>query len=97
MRSTDAVRYASRRNFRGSAESRRFLGLPINSFAWLVLGLGIVLLAFGIVVLRKDGALAVGILAVLGLGMVVVPLAFSIPQKAGDAVKLRELGVAPRG
>jgi disulfide bond formation protein DsbB len=69
-----------------------FLGLPISSFAWLLLGLGVLLVVLGVAALRSAGGVALGALAVVGLGMLVVPFIFSIPSKASDAAKLRDLG-----
>jgi hypothetical protein len=69
-----------------------FLGLPISSFAWLILGLGVILVVLGFITLRSTGGASLGALAVIGLGMLIVPFIFSIPSKANDAVKLRSLG-----
>lgn len=77
-----------------SVDSLPGLGLPITAIPWLLLGLGAVLLVVGALMLARTagGVLPVAALLVLGLGMVIVPFAFSLPSKADDASNIAAVG-----
>jgi hypothetical protein len=70
------------------------LGLPITAIPWLLIGLGAVLVGIAALALARPaaGVLAPAALLVIGLGMVVVPFAFSLPSKADDAANIATLG-----
>jgi hypothetical protein len=77
-----------------SVDSLPGLGLPITAIPWLLIGLGAVLLAVGALVLTRPagGMLPLAAVLVLGLGMVAVPFAFSLPSKADDASNIAAVG-----
>jgi hypothetical protein len=75
-----------------SVDSLPALGLPITAIPWLLIGLGVALLAVGAAGLLAPGPLpGVAALAV-GAAMVAVPFAFSLPSKATDARHIAALG-----
>jgi hypothetical protein len=77
-----------------SVDSLPGLGLPITAIPWLLIGLGAVLLVVGTLVLARPaaGVLVLAAVLVLGLGMVIVPFAFSLPSKADDASNIAAVG-----
>jgi hypothetical protein len=77
-----------------SVDSLPGLGLPITAIPWLLIGLGAVLLVVGALMFARParGVLPLAAVLVLGLGMVVVPFAFSLPGKADDASNIAAVG-----
>jgi hypothetical protein len=77
-----------------SVDSLPALGLPITAIPWLLIGLGAVLLVIGALTLARaiGGVLLPAAALVLGLGMVIIPFAFSLPSKADDASNIAALG-----
>jgi hypothetical protein len=73
-------------------DSLPFFGLPLTTIPWILLALGIVLIGLGGVILRTSGPPSLVAAAVLGLAMLVVPLALSYPRKASDAAKVVAVG-----
>ena len=59
--------------------------LSLTTTPWLLLGAGVLLLGVGLVALRIPGRAPVGAIAVIGVGLIVVPLAWSLPGKTDDA------------
>jgi hypothetical protein len=68
------------------------LGLPITAIPWLLLGVGVLLVATGALALSTARALPLIALLVIGAAMVVVAFAFSLPSKADDAGRIAALG-----
>jgi hypothetical protein len=68
------------------------LGLPITSVPWLLIGLGLLLIALALGALRIAGPLPLVAVLAVGVGMIVVPLVISLPGKADDAHDLATLG-----
>jgi hypothetical protein len=73
-------------------DSLPFLGLPISSVPWILLGLGIGVAGLGVLVVARPTRAGAALVAVAGLGLVVVPLAVSAPDKADAAVNLDRAG-----
>src|SRR3954454_18509933 len=73
-------------------DSLPFLGLPISSVPWLLLGLGVGVAGLGAVVLARPSRAGAALVAIAGLGLVAVPLAGNAPDKAEAAVKLDRAG-----
>lgn len=69
-----------------------FLGLPISAVPWILLGLGIAVAGLGAVVLARPTRGGAALVAVVGLGLVAVPLAVDLPGRADAAVRLDHLG-----
>ena len=67
-------------------------GLPLTATPWILVGAGILLIALGLVALRRPGARSVWLILVAGVGLVVVPLALSIPHKADAANHVDKVG-----
>src|SRR4051794_40199151 len=66
--------------------SAPFLGLPISSVPWLLLGIGIVVAGLGVVVLVWPTRAGAALVAVAGLALIGVPLAVDGFGKADAAV-----------
>jgi hypothetical protein len=77
-----------------SVDSLPGLGLPLTAIPWLLIGVGAVFLAVGVLLLARPagGVLPLAAVLVLGLGMVIVPFAFSLPSKADDAGNIAAVG-----
>jgi hypothetical protein len=73
-------------------DSLPFLGLPISSVPWLLLGLGLGVAGLGAFVLVRPSRAGVALVAVAGLGLAAVPLAINAPDKANAAVNLDRAG-----
>jgi hypothetical protein len=71
-----------------------FLGLPLTAIPWILIALGLVLigLAGWIVRVRVRGRGPLAAAAVLGLAMLVIPLALASPRKASDAQRVQTVG-----
>jgi hypothetical protein len=67
-------------------------GLPLESIPWLLLGLGVALIALGVLALVRPGLWATAAIGAVGLAMVVLSLALSLPQKADAAVHVNKVG-----
>jgi hypothetical protein len=75
-----------------SVDSLPGLGLPITAIPWLLIGLGIALVASGAMLWVRPGAAPVAVVLALGVGMIAVPFALSLPSKADDARRIAALG-----
>jgi hypothetical protein len=73
-------------------DSLPFLGLPISSVPWLLLGLGLGVAGLGAFVLVRPSRAGVALVAIAGLGLAAVPLAVGAPDKAQAAVNLDRAG-----
>jgi hypothetical protein len=73
-------------------DSLPFLGLPVSSIPWLLLGVGLGVSALGLVVVALPSVARGAVVAIVGLGLIVVPLALSIPSKADAGVQLQRAG-----
>jgi hypothetical protein len=73
-------------------DSLPFLGLPVSSVPWILLGVGIAIAALGVAVLVRPSRAGAALVSVIGLGLIVVPLALSVPSKADAAVRLQQAG-----
>jgi hypothetical protein len=67
-----------------------FLGL--GSAPWLFLGIGSLLIAIGLWALLRPSLVPILALTIVGLGLVVAPLAVGIPGKVDAAVRVTKLG-----
>jgi hypothetical protein len=67
-------------------------GLPLKSIPWLLVGLGGALIAIGAVALVRPGIWTSAAIAAVGVAMIAVPLALSLPQKADAAVHVNKVG-----
>jgi hypothetical protein len=73
-------------------------GVSLRLVPWLLLGVGLALLAAGIAIWRRPGRWAPAVLLLAGLAMVVVPLAISLPSKTEQTariVDLAKVGLSP--
>jgi hypothetical protein len=73
--------------------------LPLTSVPWLLLGLGLALVAAGIAAWRVPARLTPALVLAAGLGMIVVPFAISLPSKAsqtGRVVKVVTVALSPQ-
>jgi hypothetical protein len=66
--------------------------LPLTSVPWLMLGLGLVLVAFGFAAWRLPGRLTTALVLASGIGMIVVPFAASLPSKVDDTARIIHVG-----
>jgi hypothetical protein len=66
--------------------------LPLSSAPWLFLGIGALLLAVGAFALVTPGTVATFALLIVGLGVVVAPLAVGIPSTVDAAVRVTKIG-----
>ncbi len=66
--------------------------LPLSSAPWLFIGIGVLLIAVGAAALLRPTRLASAALAIVGIGIVVAPLAIAIPRKVDAAVRVTKLG-----
>jgi hypothetical protein len=73
-------------------DSLPFLGLPISSVPWILLGLGVGVAGLGAFVLARPSRAGVALIAAAGLGLAAVPLAMDAPGKADAAVNLDRAG-----
>ncbi|MGZ4384793.1 MAG: hypothetical protein ACXVY3_09350, partial [Gaiellaceae bacterium] len=67
-------------------------GLPLTSIPWLLVALGVALIALGVAALLLPGALTAGAIAVAGLAIVAIALALSLPAKANAAAHVDKVG-----
>jgi translation initiation factor 1 len=75
-----------------SVDSLPFLGLPLTTVSWILVAIGAALIGLGGVIWRTRSRVPVMFAAVLGLAMIVLPLALSYPRKASDATKVAAVG-----
>jgi uncharacterized membrane protein YphA (DoxX/SURF4 family) len=75
-----------------TVDSIPFLGLPISSVPWLLLGIGVVVAGLGVAVLAWPTFAAAGLVAVAGLALIVVPIAVSANAKVNAADHLDKAG-----
>jgi hypothetical protein len=75
-----------------SVDSLPFLGLPLTTVPWILLAIGAAPIGLGVVIWRTRSRVPVMFAAVLGLAMIVLPLALSYPRKASDATKVAAVG-----
>jgi hypothetical protein len=75
-----------------SVDSLPFLGLPLTTVPWILLAIGAALIGLGVVIWRTRSRVPLILAAVLGLAMIVLPLALSYPRKASDATKVAAVG-----
>jgi hypothetical protein len=71
--------------------------LPLTSVPWILLGLGLVLVVAGVGIWLLPGRLALAAVLAVGLGMIVVPFAISLPSKVsqtGRVVDLASVGLS---
>lgn len=73
------------------ADSLPALGLPLTATPWIALGLGALLIAVGVLGLRARRRDASLVILVIAVGMVVAPLALSLPAKTRDARRLGDV------
>jgi hypothetical protein len=66
--------------------------LPLSSAPWLFVGIGILLIAVGAFARLRPGTLASAALALVGLGIFLVPLVLGIPGKVDAAVRVTAIG-----
>lgn len=74
-------------------------GLSLTSVPWLLIGLGLVLFAGGVAVSRRRGIWPIAAVLVVGVAMIVVPLAISLPAKVSQTsrvVALASVGLSPQ-
>ena len=72
--------------------------LPLTSVPWLLLGLGLALVLGGVGIWLLPGRLVLGGVAAVGLAMVVVPFAISLPSKIDQTsrvISLSDFGLSP--
>ena len=72
--------------------------LPLSSIPWLLLGVGFALVLAGLAAWKFRPRFFVGVVAVIGLAMVVGPFAMSLPSKAdrtARVVALADIGLSP--
>jgi hypothetical protein len=67
-------------------------GLPLKSIPWLLLGIGIALVYLGVFALVRPSVWASAAIGGVGLAMVVLSLALSLPSKADSAVHVNKVG-----
>jgi hypothetical protein len=67
-------------------------GLPLKSIPWLLLGLGVALVCLGVFALVRPSVWASAAIGGVGLAMVVLSLALSLPSKADSAVHVNKVG-----
>jgi energy-coupling factor transporter transmembrane protein EcfT len=75
-----------------SVDSLPFLGLALTTIPWILLALGAALIGLGVVVWRTGGRGPLRCVVVLGVAMLIAPLALSYPRKASDAKKVAAIG-----
>ena len=75
-----------------SVDSLPFLGLPMTTIPWILLALGGGLVVLGVIVFRTRGRAQLALVLVLGVAMIVAPLALSYPRKATDAQNVAAVG-----
>jgi hypothetical protein len=73
-------------------DSLPFLGLPVSSVPWILLGLGVGVTLVGVATVTTRRRAGVALIAVTGAALVGVPLALSIPTKADASVSLVRAG-----
>lgn len=73
-------------------DSLPFLGLPISSTPWILLGLGVGVVGLGLVVFVRPIRAGAALVAAAGLGLIAVPLIASAPTKADAAVRVERAG-----
>ena len=75
-----------------AVDSLPAFGLPLTATPWILIGGGALLIALGLVALRRPDGARTAALLVAGVGLVVVPLALSIPHKADAADHVDKVG-----
>ena len=70
-------------------DSLPFLGLPIASVPWILLGAGVAVALLGLAVVAQPARRSAALVAVAGLGLLVAPLALSLQSKAAAGVPLQ--------
>jgi uncharacterized membrane protein YphA (DoxX/SURF4 family) len=75
-----------------TVDSIPFLGLPISSVPWILLGIGAIVVGLGVLVLLWPTLAAAGLVAAAGLALLVVPLAVSANAKVTAAEHLDTAG-----
>lgn len=75
-----------------AVDSLPAFGLPLTATPWILIGAGALLMALGILALRRPGTGRTATLLVAGVALVVVPLALSIPHKADAADHVDKVG-----
>jgi hypothetical protein len=73
-------------------DSLPFLGLPISSIPWLLIGIGIVVGGLGLIVLARPSRAGAALVAAAGLALIAVPLVVSAFDKTDAAVNLDKAG-----
>ena len=67
-------------------------GLAASSVPWILLGAGGAVALLGVAVLTRPRRAGAALVAIIGLGLIVVPLALSIPSKSDAGVNLQRAG-----
>jgi len=67
-------------------------GLAASSVPWILLGAGGAVALLGVAVLTRPRRAGAALVAIVGLGLIVVPLALSIPSKSDAGVNLQRAG-----
>jgi hypothetical protein len=75
-----------------AVDSLPFLGLPLTTIPWILIALGVVVVGVAGWILRAGDRRPLAAAAVLGLAMLVLPLALSYPSKASDAKRVQTVG-----
>ena len=75
-----------------AVDSLPFLGLPLTTVPWILIGLGGALVVLGVLTLRSRGRGWLVVSALVGVALIVVPLALAYPRKATDATKVSGVG-----
>jgi hypothetical protein len=75
-----------------AVDSLPFLGLPLTTIPWILLAVGVALLGLAVWLRRAGDSRPLVAAAVLGVGMVAIPLALSYPAKASDAKRIVTVG-----
>jgi hypothetical protein len=75
-----------------SVDSLPFLGLPLTTVPWILLGIGAGLIGLGLLLAFTAFALAPAIAALVGVAMIVLPLALSYPAKTRDSRQIADIG-----
>jgi hypothetical protein len=73
-------------------DSLPFLGLAASTVPWLLLGVGVGVTALGAAALARPTRVGAVVVGIVGLGLIVVPLAVSLPYKADAAARLDDAG-----
>lgn len=75
-----------------AVDSLPFLGLPLTTVPWILLAIGAAVSGLGLLLAFSAFSLAPAVVALLGVAMIVLPLALSYPAKSRDARQIADVG-----